>query len=79
MNPSPLWTSRCRRRSSISSRDCSGERGLSYLFITHDPAVARQMADRVYVLQDGRVVEHGPADDVLSRPQHPDTRRLLRP
>jgi len=55
------------------------EHGLSYLVITHDPAVARQMADRVYVLHDGRVVEHGPASDVLTRPRHPYTRRLIYP
>jgi ABC-type dipeptide/oligopeptide/nickel transport system ATPase component len=35
------------------------------------------MADRVYVLDDGKIVEHGPADDVLTRPRHPHTRRLL--
>jgi peptide/nickel transport system ATP-binding protein len=53
------------------------DHGLAYLFITHDPAVARQMADRVYVLQNGTVVEHGRADDVLSRPEHPYTRQLV--
>lgn len=52
--------------------------GLSYLFITHDPAVARQVADRIYVMQGGTVVEHGPADDVLTHPRHPYTRRLVR-
>ena len=54
------------------------EHGLSYLFISHDPAVIRQMADRVYVLHRGEVVEHGPAEEVLSNPGHPYTRHLIR-
>ena len=53
------------------------EHGLSYLFITHDPAVVRQMADRVYVLHRGEIVEHGPAEAVLADPSHPCTRRLI--
>ena len=54
------------------------EHGLSYLFITHDLAVMRQMADRVYVLYRGEIVEHGPTEEVMSRPGHPYTRQLLR-
>ncbi|HXF73975.1 MAG TPA: ABC transporter ATP-binding protein [Actinomycetota bacterium] len=53
------------------------ETGIAYLFITHDLAVVRQVADRLYVLYRGEVVEEGPADVVLSRPQHPYTRRLI--
>ncbi len=53
------------------------ELGLSYLFITHDLAVVRQVAERIYVLYLGEVVEHGPAEDVISRPQHPYTKRLI--
>ncbi len=50
---------------------------IGYLFITHDLAVVRQVADRIYVLYRGEVVESGPADEVLSRPTHPYTRRLM--
>ncbi len=47
------------------------------LFISHDLAVVRQVAQEVVVLRAGRVVESGPADDVLSRPRDPYTQRLL--
>jgi peptide/nickel transport system ATP-binding protein len=47
------------------------------LFISHDLAVVRQVAAQVVVLRAGRVVESGPADDVLSRPRDPYTQRLL--
>ncbi len=50
---------------------------LSYLFITHDLAVVRQVVDRVYVLYRGELVEQGPVDSVLDRPQHPYTARLV--
>ncbi len=53
------------------------ELGLSYVFITHDLAVARQATDRVYVLYRGELVESGPVDDVLDRPAHAYTRRLV--
>jgi peptide/nickel transport system ATP-binding protein len=51
--------------------------GVSYLFITHDLAVVRQVADRICVLRRGQVVEEGATLDVLERPQDPYTRELL--
>ena len=51
--------------------------GVSFLFITHDLAVVRQIADRIYVLRGGRVVETAPTADVLDRPQHPYTKSLI--
>jgi oligopeptide/dipeptide ABC transporter ATP-binding protein len=52
------------------------ERGLGILFITHDLASARHLADRVVVLYAGRVVEEGPTARVLDAPAHPYTRLL---
>ena len=53
------------------------EVGLSYSFITHDLAVVRQVVERVYVLYLGEIVEHGPTEEIMTRPQHPYTRRLI--
>ena len=47
------------------------------LFITHDFGVVAEIADRVAVMQHGILVEHGPAEQVLNRPQHPYTRSLI--
>ncbi len=58
-------------------RDLRGELGLSYLFITHDLAVVRQIVDRIYVLYRANLVEAGPVDQVLDTPQHDYTRRLI--
>ena len=57
--------------------DLQRRHGLAMLFISHDIAVVRHVADRVAVMQSGRIVEIGPADRVLSKPEHPYTRRLL--
>ena len=51
--------------------------GLTMLFISHDVAVVRHMADLVAVLHRGRVVEYGAADAVFARPRHPYTRQAL--
>lgn len=53
------------------------ELGFAALFISHDLAVVEQVSDRVYVLRNGRVVEHGSARDVLTRPRDEYTRALL--
>jgi peptide/nickel transport system ATP-binding protein len=53
------------------------EQRLAVLFITHDLASARYLADRVLVLHGGKVVEEGPVESVVASPAHPYTRRLL--
>jgi peptide/nickel transport system ATP-binding protein len=51
--------------------------GLTYVFITHDLAVVRQVVDRAYVFRRGEIVEEGPVEQILERPKHPYTARLL--
>ena len=56
--------------------DLQKEEGLGVLYITHDLATARHFSDEIMVLNQGRVVEHGPADDVILNPQDPYTKSL---
>jgi peptide/nickel transport system ATP-binding protein len=51
--------------------------GVSYLFISHDLGVISHLSDRVLVMKDGVVVEHGTPDAIFERPQHPYTRELI--
>jgi peptide/nickel transport system ATP-binding protein len=53
------------------------EEGASILYITHDIASARYVADRIIVMYAGHAVEQGPTEEVLSRPKHPYTQLLL--
>ncbi|WP_067462042.1 dipeptide ABC transporter ATP-binding protein [Actinomadura macra] len=57
--------------------DLRARLGLAYLFVAHDLAVVRRIADRVAVMHVGRIVEIGPVDDVYGEPAHPYTRALL--
>ncbi len=51
--------------------------GVSYLYITHDLAVARYMCDRIAVMYLGKIVEIGPTEEILANPKHPYTKALL--
>jgi microcin C transport system ATP-binding protein len=50
---------------------------MGMLFITHDLGVVRKIADRVYVMQHGAIVEHGPTEKIFTTPEHPYTQMLL--
>jgi microcin C transport system ATP-binding protein len=51
--------------------------GMSLLFITHDLGIVRRIADRVCVMNGGKIVEHGPVEQVFTAPKHPYTKALL--
>jgi len=57
--------------------DIQRSRSVAYLMITHDISIARAFADRVAVMMQGELVEVGPAEQVLGRPSHPYTKRLV--
>ncbi|HSS34638.1 MAG TPA: ABC transporter ATP-binding protein [Patescibacteria group bacterium] len=57
--------------------DLRKERGLTYLFITHDLSLAWVIADRIAVMYLGRIMEIGPAEDVIKHSHHPYTRALV--
>jgi len=58
-------------------RELQRDQHMAYLFIAHDLAVVRQVADDVAVMYLGKIVEQGPADEVYSRPAHPYTLALM--
>jgi oligopeptide transport system ATP-binding protein len=58
-------------------KDLQAEFGLAYLFIAHDLAVVRTMSDRIAVMNTGKIVEEGPAEEVYSNPQDPYSQALL--
>ena len=58
-------------------KDLQAQLGMAMLFITHDLGVVRKMADRVYVMTAGQVVEEGPVESIFNQPQHAYTQHLL--
>ena len=58
-------------------RDLQRAHGLSYLFISHDLAVVRAMADHIVVMKQGRIVEQGPTDAIFDHPQETYTKALM--
>jgi microcin C transport system ATP-binding protein len=58
-------------------KDIQARLGMSMLFITHDLGIVRKLADRVCVMNQGKIVEQGPVEQVFKSPQHPYTRALL--
>ena len=58
-------------------KDLQARLGMAILLITHDLGIVRHMADRVYVMTNGEIVEHNTAEALFTAPQHPYTRTLL--
>lgn len=58
-------------------RDLQRGLGLTYILISHDLSLAERMADEVAVMDDGRMIEHRPASELLRAPQHPRTQELV--
>jgi microcin C transport system ATP-binding protein len=58
-------------------KDLQTRLGMAMLFITHDLGIVRRIAERVCVMQRGKIVEQGPVEEVFTAPQHPYTRALL--
>ncbi|MBP2328961.1 ABC-type dipeptide/oligopeptide/nickel transport system ATPase component/ABC-type dipeptide/oligopeptide/nickel transport system permease subunit [Kibdelosporangium banguiense] len=53
------------------------QRGLALVFVSHDLALVAQLCDRIAVMKDGRIVEHGTAEQIVTNPRHPYTKLLL--
>ncbi|WP_278260800.1 ABC transporter ATP-binding protein [Nocardia sp. AG03] len=58
-------------------RDLQAERGLSYLFVSHDLSVVRNLAHDIAVMLRGKIVESGPAEEIFANPRHEYTRSLI--
>jgi microcin C transport system ATP-binding protein len=58
-------------------KEIQGRLGMAMLLITHDLGIVRRMSQRVYVMNDGEIVEQGQVEDIFKRAVHPYTRRLL--
>ncbi|MGB7288069.1 MAG: ABC transporter ATP-binding protein [Salaquimonas sp.] len=58
-------------------KDLQISHGLALLFITHDLGIVRKIADRTCVMQQGKIVEHGPTQEIFSKPEHAYTKHLL--
>jgi microcin C transport system ATP-binding protein len=58
-------------------RELQQRRGLAYLFISHDLRVVRALAHDILVMKDGRIVETGPTERIMTRPEHAYTRSLM--
>jgi len=58
-------------------KDLQKRYGITYLFVSHDLRVIKAMADEVAVMQNGKIVEAGPAENLFNNPQHPYTRSLF--
>lgn len=58
-------------------RDLQRERGIAYLFVSHDLSLVGAIADRIAVMYSGKIVECGPAEEIFARPLHPYTQQLL--
>ena len=58
-------------------KDLQKRYGITYLFVSHDLRVIKAMADEVAVMQNGKIVEAGPAENLFNNPQHPYTKSLF--
>ena len=58
-------------------KDLQEKRGLTYIFISHDLSVVKFMADMMAVMNDGKIVEFGPSENIYANPREAYTRRLI--
>ena len=58
-------------------KELQARMGMALMLITHDLGIVRRMAQQVYVMRQGEIVEHGPIEEVFQRPRHPYTQQLL--